>query len=231
MLVVALTYPTLLTLVYFVWMPHVSEAAQQWAYFVGKPLQFALPLIWVVLVRRQKLRWPAFNSSGLALGGGFGLLISAAIFSLYFGDFKQAGTFNAAGKQMLEHLSGIGVTSPAIYAAVAVFYSLLHSLLEEYYFRWFVFGWLRERLKPHLITAIGFSSIAFMGHHVVVLGLYFGWANPWTYFFSLSTAVGGAYWAWLYNRSGSIYGPWLSHLMLDAAIFGVGYDLVRSVAS
>ena len=67
--------------------------------------------------------------------------------------------------------------------------------------------------------------------NVVVLGLYFGWTNPWMYFFSLATAVGGAFWAWLYNKTGSIYGPWASHLLIDAAIFAVGYDLIRTATS
>ena len=50
------------------------------------------------------------------------------------------------------------------------------------------------------------------------------------YFFALATAVGGAYWAWLYNKTGSIYGPWASHLLIDAAIFAVGYDLIHAAS-
>jgi membrane protease YdiL (CAAX protease family) len=38
--------------------------------------------------------------------------------------------------------------------------------------------------------------------------------------------VGGMVWAWLYWRTGSIYAPWLSHLLIDAAIFTAGYDLL-----
>jgi hypothetical protein len=33
----------------------------------------------------------------------------------------------------------------------------------------------------------------------------------------------------LYRRSGSLYGPWLSHLLVDAAIFWIGYDLVADL--
>jgi uncharacterized protein len=53
--------------------------------------------------------------------------------------------------------------------------------------------------------------------------------SPWTWLFSLSVAVGGAFWAWLYQRTGSLYGPWLSHLLVDAAIFLVGYDLASDL--
>src|SRR5262245_16811968 len=216
----AVTYPALLTLVYFIWLAGVSESAQQAAYGVGKAIQFGFPLLWVGLVRRERLAWPRPNGRGLAFGIIFGLIIAGAMFALYFGYFRSAGTFAAAGPTMLAKLSGIGIDSPAKYAGVALFYSLVHSLLEEYYWRWFVFGRMK-RLIP-LWQAIAWSSLAFMAHHVVVLGLYFGWANPWTWLFSLATAVGGAVWAWLYNRSESIYGPWASHLILDAAIFGIG---------
>ncbi len=129
---------------------------------------------------------------------------------------------------MSARLAKIGVSSLGVYAVIALFYSLVHSLLEEYYWRWFVFG----RLKNHLALwpAIVISSFAFMAHHVVVLSSYFGLANPWTWFFSLSTAFGGGVWAWLYHRTGSIYGPWMSHLIIDAAVFGIGYDLMRTAA-
>ncbi len=186
-------------------------------------------MFWVGLICREAIGWPRFNGRGVVTGIVFGLVIAGGICGLYFAWFRTAGTFAAAGKTMLEHLSGLGVANPVTYAGVAIFYSLLHSLLEEYYWRWFAFGRMRQLIS--LWPAIVISSLCFMAHHVVVLGSYFGWANPWTWVLSLATAVGGAFWAWLYQRSGSIYGPWFSHLLIDAAIFGVGYDLVRAAAA
>jgi membrane protease YdiL (CAAX protease family) len=107
---------------------------------------------------------------------------------------------------------------------LGVFYSLVHSLLEEYYWRWFVFARLADVSK--LPTAIAISSLGFMAHHVLIVGMYFGWTSAATWLFSLAIAVGGAVWAGLYHRSRSLIGPWLSHLLVDAAIFAVGYDLV-----
>jgi hypothetical protein len=34
-------------------------------------------------------------------------------------------------------------------------------------------------------------------------------------------------WAWLYERTQSVWAPWLSHLVVDAAIYVIGYDLLR----
>jgi uncharacterized protein len=225
----ALSLPAVMTWVYFILLANASEAAQQTAYSLEKAVQLALPLVWIGLVRRERLRWPSPNTRGLLQGIGFGLVVVGAMAALYFVWFRPSGEFAEEAQKMCGKLQGIGITTPAAYAVMAILYSLVHSLFEEYYWRWFVFGRLRK-LVP-LSIAIAVSSLAFMAHHVVVLGVYFGWDNGWTYFFSAATAVGGAYWAWLYNRTGSIYGPWMSHLLLDAGIFGIGYDLVCSVPS
>ena len=42
-----------------------------------------------------------------------------------------------------------------------------------------------------------------------------------------AVAIGGAFWAWLYNRTNSLLAPWVSHALIDAGIFWIGYDLVR----
>lgn len=65
-----------------------------------------------------------------------------------------------------------------------------------------------------------------MLHHIVIIGVYFGFAHPVTWLFSLAVAVGGMYWAWLYVRKDSIYAPWISHAWIDIAIFIVGYDVL-----
>ena len=75
------------------------------------------------------------------------------------------------------------------------------------------------------------SSLGFMAHHVLVLATFFGNASPTTYLFSLGVAVGGVIWSLLYERSKSLLGPWISHALVDAGIFLVGYDLVRNLFS
>ena len=66
-----------------------------------------------------------------------------------------------------------------------------------------------------------------MAFHVIYLAIFFGWSSPATYLFSGAIAVGGGVWAWIYQRTNSIYGPWLSHLLVDVAIYYIGFDLVR----
>jgi len=176
---------------------------------------------------RPRSRWFGRNVKFLVLGLGFGLLVLAAMVGLYQGVWKTGELFAGAGQEIRGKIVDLGIDRLWIYAAVGVFYATCHSGLEEYYWRWFVFGQLRHRLQP--ASAIAVSSLAFMAHHVILLATYFGWSSPWTYAFSLAVAVGGAVWAWLYERSGSLAGPWLSHLIVDAAIFLVGYDVARDL--
>ena len=59
------------------------------------------------------------------------------------------------------------------------------------------------------------------------LAVYLPGNLPLALFFSLCVAVGGAFWGWLYHQTGSLYAPWASHLLIDAGIMAVGYDMVR----
>ena len=44
--------------------------------------------------------------------------------------------------------------------------------------------------------------------------------------FALCVAGGGFVWAWLYDRTQSLYAPWISHLLIDAALMAIGYEMV-----
>jgi membrane protease YdiL (CAAX protease family) len=220
----ALAFPTLLTWVYFVFLPGCAPGLQQPAYAVGKTIQFVFPVVWVLAIQRRRLAWSRPRAAGVGEGFLFGLAVLAAAMGLYYAWLRPAGVLQAAGGEIQEKVAGFGVHGIAAYVALGAFYAVIHSFLEEYYWRWFVFGQLRA-LMPWG-AAVALSSVGFMAHHVILLETYFGW-SPVTYVFSLSVAVGGAFWAWLYQRSHSLYGPWISHLLIDAAIFAVGYDLVR----
>ena len=225
----ALSYPSLLTFVYFVVLAGQDSIWQTASAAVGKVIQFGFPLVWVFWVLRQPLKKPAWKWDGVLLGFAFGLCVAAAMVALYHLGFKPLGWFDAANEQIRGKVAGMGLDKTQRYLALSLFYPICHSLIEEYYWRWFVFG----RLKQHvpLAAAITISSLGFMAHHVIVLATFFGWGSLLTYFLSLCVAIGGAAWAWLYARSGSLVGPWISHMLVDAAIFLIGYDVVRSILS
>jgi membrane protease YdiL (CAAX protease family) len=226
--------PAFLAWFYFVKLarkPGMEEAGQgvntlaTAAYFGGKLLQFAWPVLWMGGVER---RWPQVTGpspSGLALGFGFGLAVGLGTFALYFFLRRFTQVLAEARPRILAKVREFGLNTPAIYVAFAGFLAVAHSLFEEYYWRWFVFGELRQPLG--ITVALVLSSLAFMAHHVIVLAGFFP-GKFWLLAAPLSAgvAIGGGVWAWLYQTSGALYAPWVSHLLIDMAILAVGYDLV-----
>jgi membrane protease YdiL (CAAX protease family) len=226
---VALVLPTAITWLYFFEAKDWPAPAQLTVFSIVKLVQFALPIVWVVAVQKRRVSLRPPGSQGVAIGLLFGAAVAGAMFALYFAVLRDSPLMASAAPAIRGKVAGAAVDSLAKYAALGVFYSLCHSLLEEYYWRWFVFGQLRRWTS--LGVAIAVSALGFMAHHVLVLGLYFGFNSPATYLFSACIAIGGSAWAWLYHRTGSLVGPWLSHLLVDAAIFAIGYDLVRDIVS
>ena len=159
-------------------------------------------------------------AEGLCLGGAvlLGMLL------LYFLWLKPARYLAAAAGPITAKATALGMGSREKFILGGVLLSSVHALLEEYYWRWFLFGGMR-RFMP-VPAAVILSSLAFTAHHVVLLAVYFGRWSLATIFFSLCVAIGGAAWAWIYHRSGSLLGPWLSHILIDAGIFIVGFDLM-----
>ncbi len=222
----ALVFPTIVTWAYFFQAAAHDQSVQQTVMATLKVLQFAFPVGWVLLVLQEKICWHSFSTKGLATGIVFGLVVTSASWLAFRYVLQALPAFVAATEPIQAKISGFGLDSLGKYVALGVFYSIAHSFLEEYYWRWFVFGQLR-RLLP-LLPAIFLSSLGFTAHHVLVLSTYFGWWTAPTLLLSAAVAVGGAFWAWLYERSGSLLGPWLSHLLVDAGIFLVGYQLVHA---
>lgn len=222
----ALVFPTLATWGYFIAL--AGSPAMQTAYILTKLLQFSFPLVWVVLWQRRRVRLAAPAPAGVGIGLSLGLVVLAGMLALYYGFLKTSPAMAQTPAQAAQKLAEFRIDAPLKFLAFATFLSLLHSLLEEYYWRWFVFGQL-SRTAPFVVAAT-VSSLGFMAHHVLVIGEYFPGRGAYVAFFSLCVAVGGFLWAWLYRRTGSLYGPWASHLVVDAGLMWLGYDLWQTAA-
>jgi membrane protease YdiL (CAAX protease family) len=219
---VAVTLPSIVTWLYFVVLADVQSTAQI-AYAVGKMLQFAMPVIWLLWVARERVHLPNLKANAYRLGLLFGVGVAVAIAVLFELAFHGEPWFSDAEIAIGDKISQMGVNTLPRFAMLALFYAAFHSLMEEYYWRWFVFRRLMTNWNKGL--AILVSSLGFMAHHIILLAQYFGPSAPFTYIASAGVAVGGAYWAWLYARCDSLGPSWLSHAMVDAAIFVIGYRI------
>lgn len=249
-LLLAVLVPTVVTFIYFVLLKDQPAVMQQFAYSIGKGFQFALPLVWVWLIcgdpigglfplKRESFassdppggnvaqRTDGMKAAGVSTaiaGVGFGLLVTAAVFIGFYWVLVPLGIADTLVAEVKQKVARMSLQSPLKFAMLGVFYALVHSYLEEYYWRWFVY----RRLLGHVNqrSAVAISSLGFMAHHVILMATFLGWDSPMTYVISASVAVGGAVWAWLYHRSGRLLWPWISHMIVDAAIFALGYVLV-----
>jgi membrane protease YdiL (CAAX protease family) len=223
-LVVALVLPVGGAIGYFV-VADPDSPAFRVGYASSKVIQFALPLATLWVVDRNRLRSLRLSARGAGMGLALGFLTLGAILGLYFLVLKDGQLLSGVSEAVRAKVSGFGLDSPTGFVGLALAISLVHSFLEEYYWRWFVFSGVRAHLS--LIWAITVSAAAFAAHHVVVLDVYFPgrfWSA--TMPFSIAVAIGGAMWAWLYERTGSLAGPWIAHTLADIGLMAVGFDLL-----
>jgi len=240
-LTAAIVLPTIVTWIYFVSLKDSAPSVQQAAYGIGKTIQFALPVVWVWLFCREKLNsllpWADGNfkasveqadmlerSQATTMAVSFGLFVAVSVFVGFYFIVTPMGLADSLIVKVNEKVSGMSLDSPLKFALLGLFYAIVHSFMEEYYWRWFVF----KRLLNHMPrwSAITISSIGFMAHHVILMATFLGWSSPLAYLISATVAIGGVVWALLYQRGGKLVYPWLSHMIVDAAIFALGYVLV-----
>src|SRR5262245_43652401 len=169
-LVFALLWPTLATWMYFVWL--AGRPAAPVVYAIGKIVQFAWPCLVVFGLQRRAIRLAPPRSRGLGIGIVFGLAVAALILALHRFATPLVPVLAPMGELVRAKLASFHIETRAAFALLALFYSVLHSLLEEYYWRWFVFGELRARMP--VAAAIALSSAAFTAHHVILLSQFLG---------------------------------------------------------
>lgn len=152
--------------------------------------------------------------SALGLGIGIYILILAGYFILLqFIDFSGiVGT--------LSRNAGVEKKN---FVFVAIYISFINSLLEEFFFRGFIFMNLKKQGKRAF--AYGFSALAFSLYHVAMM---IGWFDIWLFGLVLAgLAVGGAIFDYLNEKQGTIYPSWLTHMFANFAINTVGFLLMN----
>lgn len=228
-LLFACLFPTFATWLYFIQLSGTGWAI--YAYAATKGVQFSFPVAWIYLVERAGRRRPLPRSGG---GTGRGLLLAIVsgvvvlglVVALWRPILAASPAFERAPAAVAEKVASLGIDSGAKFFLLAAFYSVIHSFLEEYYWRWFVFGRFRRGLP--FATAAVVSSLAFTLHHVLVVGTFLGSFGPLTVLVSLVVTAAGLLWAWLYERTGHLSGPWISHALADAALMWVGYAMWKA---
>jgi membrane protease YdiL (CAAX protease family) len=147
--------------------------------------------------------------------------MAALLYAVSLSPFGR-GLLQEAAPAIRQKISSFGMDRHFLLYACLM--STLHAGLEEYYWRWFVYGslarWRGSALIWHAVAAFAFAS-----HHVVVLASYFSLTI--SLLFGLGVAGAGMVWSLLYRASGSLLGSFLSHLLADAAIMAVAWRVLQ----
>ena len=183
-------------------------------FLVAKLWLLVFPAAWYLLVEKGKPSWSPPRRGGMATGVLSGVILATAIVLgawLVGARHMDLAPLHAAVREM-------NLASPAAYLAGAAAWTLVNSLIEEYVYRWFVLRQCEALLPPPV--AIIASAAIFTIHHVIALNQYL--EPSFTALASAGVFVGGIVWAALYYRYRSIWPGWISHVLADIAVFGLG---------
>ncbi|MBA1146146.1 CPBP family intramembrane metalloprotease [Ectothiorhodospiraceae bacterium WFHF3C12] len=214
--------PVLASLLYFQWL---SDAVWvQTVYLAAKAFTVVWPVLALALLldRRPLLpapHWPR-DLRALPMGLLSGLLIVAALLALLATPLNAL--LDTAAPAVREKVATFGIGEH--YWAFAVGFSVIHAGIEEYYWRWFLFGSLRRRLPAGAAHAL--AAVAFAAHHVVVGATFFGLALG--LLLGACVAAGGVIWSLMLARQDTLAGAWLSHILVDLGLAYVGYRLLTA---
>lgn len=223
----ALTVPFLGSLIYFVWIP--EGPVGQATYTGTKIFTLVYPLFFLRLIgssgltRREERQatWPSWKVVVLTgVGSGLAIALLGALLMLTpLGEMVREGA-----DEVTDKAEGLGFRKH--FLLFAVFVSVFHSALEEYYWRWFAYGHLREKVGHW--AGHGIAALAFGGHHLVITMQFF--SPGLAIFLTLCVVAGGLIWTLMYEWQGTVIGCWLSHLCVDVLLMLIGYQLLMVVS-
>ena len=177
-----------------------------------------LPALWWLWVERGRPSWSPPVQGGLVAGAGLGLILATVIVAAFW----LIGVSRIDPELLRTATEGMGLATPLAYLGGALYWIFVNSVLEEYVFRWFVFRQC-ERLMPGP-AAVTAAAAVFTAHHIIALNAYL---DPLlTTLASVGIFIGGATWSWCYLRYRSIWPGWISHAIVDVAVFGIGWWII-----
>ena len=199
-------------------MQATSGTVGQVVFGLCKIVLLAFPALWLVCVDRGRLSLSRPQRGGFGVAILLGVVISVVIAAAYL----LVGRAWIDADVLREAVKRNGIGTPLRYVAFVTFLSLVNSAMEEYVWRWFVFR--KCEVMVGAVAAVVLSALLFTVHHVIALRAQFGWDV--TLLASAGICVGGAAWSWCYLKYRSIWPGYVSHLIVDATVFVIGWKLI-----
>lgn len=231
LLLIALsTLPFFASLVYFLptepspWFMNLLAATK--ALLLVSPILF-----WKFL--RIPGKWSDFSKTltteklkrQISLGLGLGVLMSAVVLLTFelLSDASRTLLLTRVAKKITV------LQIEDLFLVYGVVLSFVHSLLEEFYWRYFIFSAWVASLPPrrtHLIAHL-VASFAFTLHHFTVTVHYFDLS--FGLLLGLGVWAAGFIWSYIFEKEKSLLGVWISHIIVDIALVSIGYKALTQL--
>ncbi len=184
---------------------------------------FILPIIYIRFILKEKildfLNIKTIDMRRLQVGFLFGLA-SALIIVV---TFIIAKDFINTDKIITDLNDRLHIT-PEVYIFIALYITFGNSLLEEFYFRGFIF--LKFYQANYKTLGYLFSALLFAIYHVAIFAT---WFNIWLILLALlGLFIVGIIFNWLNTKSNNFLNSWILHIMADIAVVSIGYYLFQT---
>jgi len=185
---------------------------------IAKLWLLVFPAAWFLLVEKGRPSRSPIRQGGLVIGAVSGVVLAVLI---VLGAWLF-GVQNTDLEPLRAAVREMGLHTVVPYLAGALGWTFVNSLMEEYVYRWFIFRQC-EMLMNGTAAVLAAAAI-FTAHHVIAVSQYL--SPLFTVLASAGVFVGGLVWSWLFLRYRSIWPCWISHVLADIAVFGIGWWLL-----
>jgi membrane protease YdiL (CAAX protease family) len=178
----------------------------------------AFPALWYLRFEGGRPSLSPPRLGGLGAGALSGVIMSALIII----GFWLIASPMISQSELRAVVESVELDSPIAFLAGATYWLLINSLVEEYVYRWFVLRQCRALMPGP--AAVAASAAVFTAHHVIAVSVYLD--ATLTVLASAGVFLGGALWSWMYLRYRSVWPGWISHVIVDIAVFGIGWQIL-----
>lgn len=152
-------------------------------------------------------------------GIGVAFLLGSIVFGIIllgYSVFKDVFDFSSVAVSLT---SSTGVDK-SNFLYVSIYISLVNSMMEEFFFRGFVFKNILNKKVAYV-----FSSLIFALYHVAMM---IGWFDIWVFLLVMSGLfIGGILFNLLNEKFKTVYVSWVVHMFANFAINIIGFILLK----
>ncbi|MEM9947776.1 MAG: type II CAAX endopeptidase family protein [Cyanobacteria bacterium P01_D01_bin.36] len=178
----------------------------------------SVPVVWLCQVERGPFQVSKPKRVDFVMGGIVGLLMFFIILAAY--ELLLKHWIDSSSVQ--DVLAQVGGFTPVTFWLGGIYFSFVNALIEEYFWRWFVFSRCEELLPTKAAVAV--SALFFTLHHTIGLAAFaVGWRV--VVVGSLAVFVAGVVWSVTYQQFRSVWGSYVSHAIADIALHIVAWQV------